>query len=209
MIKAIIFDFDGVILDSVNVKTKAFEKLFSQYGDVIKNKVREHHLLNGGISRYDKFKYYYKNFLNTDIDDNKLKSLGEKFSKLVYDDVCKSEFIEGASDLLKYVSDKYKTFICTGTPINEIRSILQYRNLNIFFDDVFGSPKSKEEIINEILKKYNLNKNEVLFLGDTMTDFNAAKKTKIKFIGIKNPETQFPSETILVDNLMKTIDHIT
>ena len=42
-----------------------------------------------------------------------------------------------------------------------------------------------------------------------MTDFNAAKKTKIKFIGIKNPETQFPSETILVDNLMKTIDHIT
>ena len=62
--KAIIFDFDGVILDSVDVKTKAFKQMYSIYGDDVMRKVVDYHLLNGGISRYEKFKYFHENFLN-------------------------------------------------------------------------------------------------------------------------------------------------
>ena len=61
--KAIIFDFDGVILDSVDVKTKAFKQMYSIYGDDVMRKVVDYHLLNGGISRYKKFKYFHENFL--------------------------------------------------------------------------------------------------------------------------------------------------
>ena len=68
--KAIIYDFDGVILDSVKIKTLAFEELYSSYGKEIQNKVKSYHLLNGGISRYNKLKYYHKNFLNIDINDS-------------------------------------------------------------------------------------------------------------------------------------------
>ena len=56
MIKTIIFDFDGVILESLDVKTEAFKKLYQPYGPSISNKVVENHLENEGISRYEKIK---------------------------------------------------------------------------------------------------------------------------------------------------------
>ena len=52
MIKTIIFDFDGVILESMDVKTEAFKKLYQPFGSSISNKVVENHLANWGISRY-------------------------------------------------------------------------------------------------------------------------------------------------------------
>ena len=62
MIKGIIFDFDGVIVESVNIKTIAFKKIYKKYGNEIVNKVVDHHLSNGGMSRFEKFNYYHKNF---------------------------------------------------------------------------------------------------------------------------------------------------
>ena len=61
--KTIIFDFDGIILESVDAKTNGFRLLFSKYGNQISDKVVEYHLLNTGISRYEKFKYYFKHYL--------------------------------------------------------------------------------------------------------------------------------------------------
>ena len=59
MIKNIIFDFDGVVLDSVPVKTEAFIKLFQSYEKQHVDKLIEYHLKNGGKSRYLKIKYFY------------------------------------------------------------------------------------------------------------------------------------------------------
>ena len=76
--KAIIFDFDGVILNSVNVKTEAFKELYKQYGSAVVKKVEKYHLENGGISRFEKFKYYHKNFLNIDLNSVEMRSNGKR-----------------------------------------------------------------------------------------------------------------------------------
>ena len=61
--KILVLDFDGVILDSVNIKTKAFEELFQEQPKEIRKKIINYHIKNGGISRYRKFDYFYKNFI--------------------------------------------------------------------------------------------------------------------------------------------------
>ena len=206
--KAIIFDFDGVILNSVSVKTEAFKELYKQYGSAVVKKVEKYHIENGGISRFEKFKYYHKNFLNIDLNSVEINQMAKEFSDLVFEKVCNSNFIPGAKEFLKYSHNNYLNFICTGTPQNEIIKILNKKNLNKFFKDVYGSPTSKENIISKILKKYNLNKSDVLFIGDAMTDYNAAKLSEIKFIGIENNDTEFPNSTIIVKNLMEIINLI-
>ena len=56
--KLIFWDFDGVIKESIDVKTKAFVHLFDGYSLKIKDKVRNHHLANGGMSRFEKIPLY-------------------------------------------------------------------------------------------------------------------------------------------------------
>ena len=62
MLKAIFFDFDGVIVESAGIKTEAFRKLFSNYPDQV-DEIVDYHKANAGISRYDKFDYIYEKIL--------------------------------------------------------------------------------------------------------------------------------------------------
>jgi beta-phosphoglucomutase-like phosphatase (HAD superfamily) len=56
MIKNIFFDFDGVLAESVNIKTEAFKQMYACNGDEVAGKIARHHVENGGVSRFEKFK---------------------------------------------------------------------------------------------------------------------------------------------------------
>lgn len=203
--KAIIFDFDGVILQSVNIKTQAFASLYSKYGDDVKKAVIAHHLEHGGVSRFEKFRIYHNNFLNYNITDYEVKQLADEFSNLVFEGVCNSDYVLGAEPFLEYVNNKYLTFICTGTPDSEIVKILKHKNLSNFFNGVYGSPNDKVSIVNNIISTNNLSLDDVFFIGDAMTDYNASVKTGIDFIGVRNDDTEFPFGTTEVDSLLEII----
>jgi len=200
LIKAIIFDFDGVILDSVNVKTNAFAKMFESYGEEVRTKVIAHHLANGGISRFEKFKHYYKEFLDVVLSEDELKLLGEKFSNFVYDGVINSAFIPGVINFLDKLKFSITFFIASGTPEEEILKIVDEKKLAKYFKKIYGSPKTKKEIIEEILNENNYERNELVFIGDAITDYNAARNTGVKFIGIKSSTVQFPDEVQMFNN---------
>ena len=80
----IIFDFDGVILNSHNIKTQAFYEIFQKYGKKIATKSKNYHTKNAGISRYVKFKHILKYFVKTKISNKEVKSLSLKFKKGYY-----------------------------------------------------------------------------------------------------------------------------
>ena len=75
------FDFDGVIVDSVNIKTEAFAEIYKPYGQKIVDRVINHHISNGGMSRFKKFKYnknYPDGMKRKLLEISKIKSLGWK-----------------------------------------------------------------------------------------------------------------------------------
>jgi len=182
MIKAIIFDFDGVILESVDIKTRAFKIMFSDKKEHLDNIIKLH-VENGGMSRYEKFKIIYRDFLKEPLSNETLDQLGQKFSDIVYDEVVKCPFVNGAKELLDKYLGKYPMFIVSGTPEGEIRSIVEKRGLSRYFKEVFGAPANKKDLIVRILDKYSYSSNELVFVGDSMNDYNAAKEAGIKFVG--------------------------
>jgi len=186
LIKAIIFDFDGVLVESVDVKTEAFAQMFKDKGQEIVSKVVEYHLAHGGVSRFEKFKYFYKNFLKEELSEVKLKDLCDKFSDIVVNRVVSAPWVKGAKEFLENYKDKYDFFIASGTPENEIREIVKQRQISSFFRAVYGSPETKDQITARILSNYKLNPIEVLFVGDAPSDLKAARTHGIRFIARVN-----------------------
>ena len=182
MIKTIIFDFDGVITESVGVKADGFAMLYEPYGKNVVNQVLAHHYANGGVSRYEKFRHYHKAFLGSNLNKNDLKELGSRFSEFVVRRIIKAPYVKGA---LKFIMENYNKinfFISTGTPQNEIEIILKERGISHYFIEIYGSPQSKIDHITKIINKHNLNKKEIIFIGDSITDKNAANQTGIPFV---------------------------
>lgn len=129
MKKGIIYDFDGVICDSVQIKTNAFIKLYSKYDKSIIDKVVKYHEEHGGISRFKKIKFYHENFLKKKISKEEINILASKFSKYVVGSVINSNYIKNAYEFIKKNSNIYSQFICTGTPQSEIEVILKRKKI--------------------------------------------------------------------------------
>jgi len=198
--EAVFFDFDGVVLDSVNVKTKAFAKMFRQYGQEVEKKVVEYHVNNGGVSRFDKFRYYYKEILNKPVNEEIIKTLSAQFSDLVIDGILASPFISGAKESLESLKKKeIPCYIVSATPYEEINLIVEKKELKGYFKEVHGSPRKKWEICKDIIKRKNHNPQYCLFIGDAMSDYEAAQKNGTCFLGIvkENEAALFPDKTPL------------
>ena len=180
-----VFDFDGVLADSVNIKTLAFHELYKEYGDSVSSKVVEHHKANGGMSRFEKFKYYHHNFLNMALKNQDIEELSVKFSNLVIESVIKSPEIMGAG---KFLENKYQNkkllFVNSATPESEIKEIIKRREMEHYFTEVFGSPKSKLDNLRIMMSRYNIDVTQMVFFGDALTDFNAANSLGCLFVGI-------------------------
>lgn len=178
----IILDFDGVILESVSVKTEAFRTLFSEFPKHI-DEIVQYHIDNGGISRFDKFHYIYNNILKEELTPNRFDEISEKFATIVFKEVIKSPFVIGAHEFLETYHSIIPLYVVSATPEKELITILQKRGLTHYFRQVFGAPKKKVDCLKEIVKFTGMPIESVIFIGDAKNDFDAAQLAGVRFVG--------------------------
>ncbi len=182
--KNIIFDFDGVIINSHKIKTLAFYNIFKMYGKQKAILAKNYHLKNIGKSRFFKFKFILKHIVRKKFKKSDLSILDDKFDYFVNKRIKKLQPSKFLNKFLKKNYQKHNLYISTGTPQKKILKILEYKKLKKYFKKIYGSPENKLFHIQQI-KKNNLT---TLFIGDSTQDLNSAKKSKIKFLLKTNSE---------------------
>jgi phosphoglycolate phosphatase-like HAD superfamily hydrolase len=193
----IIFDFDGVIINSHKIKTKAFYEIFKSYGKKIATKARKFHLNNIGKSRYFKFKFILKNILNKKITKKELLRLDQNFDAFVEKKIRKMVPSKNLLKFLKLQKKFHDLYISTGTPQNKIIDILKEKKLFSFFKKIYGSPQSKIDHIKKIRKKNT----QILFIGDSFEDYMVSQKANINFVLKLNSENFFFRRKIKVKKI--------
>ena len=106
--KVLIFDFDGVIADSVDIKTEAFGELYSNYGEKTVHAVKLFHEQNGGVSRFEKIHYFNKVLLKNKKIECTEEFFAQRFSEIVYKRVVECPEIVGSSAFIKLHSSLNK-----------------------------------------------------------------------------------------------------
>ena len=201
--QAIFFDFDGVLVESAEIKTRAFEALYRGNADDVIKAVVTHHLAHEGISRVEKIRHCHRAYLNIDLGDDELADLAAQYSSLVRDSVVACDGVPGAVDFLENQSGKLPIFVVSGTPEDELIDIIEMRGMSRYFTSIHGSPRHKAPIVTDLLESHALSGPDCLFVGDAMTDYRAAADTGLHFIGRvgQGHVDLFPAGTTIIRDL--------
>lgn len=182
-IKVVVLDFDGVVLETVGIKAKAFKQLFFEYGEEAVAYIVRYHLLHGGISRFEKFKHFYNSYLGRTVSDQELQALNETFLELCFDKILAAPFVPGALEFISAAGRKWPLYIASGTPEDELHQILRHLKMDRLFKSAYGSPDKKKNLLERVLDLEAVAPEQALMVGDSMTDLEAASAVGMNFYG--------------------------
>lgn len=183
--KTIVFDCDGVVLNSNKIKTQAFYEATKQYGHAPAKALVDYHTQNGGISRYKKMEYFLKDILEKKKNRKEIDDLLNRFAKAVKIGLENCEIANGLIELKKLTKNA-NWLIVSGGDQSELNEVFLQRGINNLFDGgIFGSPDDKKEILKREIESGNISENAI-FLGDSKYDFESAKSYNMDFLFISD-----------------------
>ena len=179
---SVIFDCDGVILNSNKVVSESFYKAVLEYGEDSAEDLKIFNQVNGGISRYKKLDHFFKNILKLKNFEDKLDNALIKFSKESINGRLNCEV--DASFLDYGFLAHQKKMVISGANELELKKIFKKRGIDSFFSHgIFGSPDSKKDILEREIKNNNITF-PAIYLGDSKYDYEVSKEFNLDFIFI-------------------------
>ena len=181
--RTLVFDCDGVILDSNRVKTEAFFQAALPYGESAATALVDFHVENGGVSRYEKFDHFLRKIVPEGKQGPGLKDLLVEFADQVRDGLGTCEQAAGLAELRNHTSGA-RWMVASGGDQDELREVFKAREIAEFFDGgIFGSPDAKQDIV---LREYASGRLQTpaLFLGDSKLDWKVAQSCGLDFVFI-------------------------
>lgn len=178
--QTLVFDCDGVVLNSNKVKTEAFFKAALPYGEAAAQQLVDYHVARGGISRYKKFEWFIENVVAGQTGPN-LEQLLAAYATEVRHGLLTCDIAEGLAEL-KVKTPQANWLIVSGGDQQELREVFAARDIVKYFDGgIFGSPDSKDTILAREIAIGNIEK-KALFLGDSKYDWMVSKSFYLDFL---------------------------
>lgn len=186
---AIFWDFDGVILDSMDVREEGFRIVLSEYPLEEIEDMLIFHRKNGGLSRYVKFRYFFESIRGEPVSEDKLQLLFANFTEVMRKSLVSQERL--IPEVLNFISKEYhniRMHIVSGSDGDELRYLCRNLGISKFFKTIEGSPRAKEELVKDLLDEESYVPSQVCLVGDSHNDYEAARHNGIFFYGFNNTE---------------------
>lgn len=181
----VIFDSDGVILDSNNMKSQAFIDSLPEEPNAQVRVFIEYHKQHGGLSRYEKFRYYFENMKASTNPEVEIIMALDRFSSIVRKGLLECNYVPGVLEFIaKAKALELKLFVVSGSDETELKEVFKQREILQYINEVFGSPLNKNMNTQKVIDITGLER-KGLFFGDSESDYVAAHKYGIEFIYVK------------------------
>jgi len=183
--KTIIFDADGVILDSNITKIDSYFRTAKKLGASYEQSqaLVDYHMKTCGISSQPKFKWFIEEVLAEEATEEKLHEYQDTFSLAVKKGLLGCRLAEGLAALREKTKDA-QWIVVTETDQAQIRALFKERQIDHYFDGgIFGSPDDKDKILSREKQKGHILM-PAIFVGDCQYDYEAAQRAELDFVFI-------------------------
>lgn len=181
----IIFDLDGTLVDSAKDIMIANNKTLEKFGYKPISFKNVKHIIGQGIRVNIIRSLKMQNVKINKKKENEMYNFFFSFyKKNLY---VKSKIYPGLNFFLKNLKKKgYKLAVCSNKLEELTKIVLKKTKLFKYFDfvaggDTFAHRKPHPSVLNNVIKKFKINKNNVLFIGDSEHDYHSALNSNIKF----------------------------
>ncbi|MDD5012086.1 MAG: HAD-IA family hydrolase [Candidatus Nanoarchaeia archaeon] len=194
-IESIIFDFDGVLVKSNQIRNQT-------YFDILSHVPNSKKIIEEAIAEDSKRdRYGIIEAVLQELKDKNLmqfEDLGEETEKYVcrYNWITERKVsiateVPGAEKSLEMLSQEYPLFIVTGTIQKSIDIVLKNREMQKYFKKVYGGFRDKKEGMTILIKEQRIKQRSSIFVGDGKSDYECARYLSMPFIGIMNETNDF------------------
>ena len=201
MCRNVIFDFDGVVVDSNEIRIDGFRTLYAaKAGDKIEifmDYVRSNH----GLSRYRKIRHFYASVQRQQVTEEAIQDDAERYSNIVAEAVANAPEIPGAAAFLAAFASRFRFALISSSDQRELRAICRRRGIDRHFEAILGSPEEKAVNIRNLLRDKEWQREVTVYVGDSLSDLEAARVAGVPFIGFGG--ANFPSpgrEDVIIDS---------
>jgi len=180
-----IFDCDGVVLDSNQFKVQAMRNALirNNFSDTEINNSIDYFQNNFGNSREHHVNEFMRLYRNNNAKKNSLASkIINDYSSQVLEMYMDCNLTNGFDFIFQNLAN-HKKYIASGSDEQELKLVFQRRKLTKFFEEIYGSPQTKSNNIAKIiLQNQDVSTDEIVMIGDSVSDFQSACKQNISFL---------------------------
>lgn len=179
----LVFDCDGIILESVNVKNAAFAAVCDAIAPQCTERFTAHITLHGGISRFEKFAWLVQEAFGRAITQDEARTFSGMFAHHCMEAVRAAPLVPGFLATVERWHGEVPLFVASGTPHYELVAIMEERGLARYFTGIYGTPPEKAATLPAIVRSVNARPRCTVMVGDSKTDRDAALIAGTLFYG--------------------------
>ncbi|WP_121021087.1 HAD family hydrolase [Helicobacter vulpis] len=186
--KVVVWDFDGVIFDSMHLKCAGYQRLFGDVSAQAWQAFEQYHYSSGGISRGEKIDYFYRHILGTPLDAHQVDALVLEFGKIIAKELFSKSHLN--TEVLGFIQAHYQYYpfhVASAALHTELQLLCEFLEITPYFKSIEGSPPAKVKVVARLIKQHAYVPEQMVLIGDSHNDYLCARENGIAFLGYNNP----------------------
>ena len=198
MVRILALDFDGVLLHSLDAKGEAFGDIFQDASEELRERIVRYHKEHPALSRFDKIRTF-RTWQNLPASEEEVERLATLFGERVRSRLQEVSLVAGVREYLEQMAQRMiPVYIVSSAVSEEIESELERRDLHRLITGVYGYPEVKAEVLKRLIQDGRILSSELLFIGDALSDLEAARQAGTSFIGRGDASSPLFAEDVIV-----------